>query len=418
MHRSCRSVLVMFLFVGSAVGQVQNLYLHDGDRVTFYGDSITAQRFYTRDVQDFVETRYPRLKVTYHNAGVPGDKVSGGYAGDTAERVNHDVRPWDPSVITVMLGMNDGDYMSPDAKVFAEYQSGYEKLLGMLREAAPHAKITLLENTPYDEITHGTEFGGYMATTEQNAHATPALGQRENLPVVDSFSPMVDMLSRAKATNPSFASLLVTDRIHPAEPSHWIIAEALMKAWNVDPVVSKVMISAKTRTVLQSNKTSVSGLSGDGGSLQWSQTDEAFPLPFNFDSALMNFLLSISDLDSYDKEMLQVSELPEGFYQLIIDSTLVGTFSSTLLAMGVNLGTMKTPMWQQARDYDEEIEQRSELERASLILSAGTKVEDRAAGENILHEGEAEFDQRAEADLKIPVHHYLLKRVNDPSVKQ
>jgi len=227
MRWSCASVLFTFLFVGSAVGQVQNFYLRDGDRVTFYGDSITAQRFYTRDVQDFVQTRYPRLRVTYHNAGVPGDKVSGGYAGGAAERVNRDVLPWDPTVIAVMLGMNDGDYMSPDAKVFAEYQSGYEKLLGMLREAAPHAKITLLENTPYDEITHGTEFSGYMSTTGQNAHATPALGQRENLPVVDSYSPMVELLSRAKAANPSFASLLVTDRIHPAEPSHWIIAEGM-----------------------------------------------------------------------------------------------------------------------------------------------------------------------------------------------
>jgi hypothetical protein len=288
----------------------------------------------------------------------------------------------------------------------------------MLREAAPHAKITLLENTPYDEITHGTEFSGYMSTTGQNAHATPALGQRENLPVVDSYSPMVELLSRAKAANPSFASLLVTDRIHPAEPSHWIIAEALMKAWGVDPVVSKVVISAKTRAILKSSRTSIDGLSGDETSLQWSQMDEALPLPFNFDNGLMSFLLSISDLASYDQEILQINELPEGSYELTIDGTPIGNFSSKLLAMGVNLGTMKTPMWQQARDYDAEVEQRSDLERASLILSASTKVEDRGAGEKILREGEAEFDQRSETDLKIPAHHYMLKRVNDPSAKQ
>jgi lysophospholipase L1-like esterase len=412
------SVLFASLLMGKAIGQAKNFYLHDGDRVTFYGDSITAQRFYTRDVQDFVETRYPRLKVDYHNAGVPGDKVSGGYAGGAAERVDRDVRPWDPTVITVMLGVNDGDYIPPDANVFAEYQSGYEKLLSMLHQAAPHARVTLLENTPYDEITHGTEFAGFMATTEQNAHATPALGRREDVPVVDSFSPMIDLLSRAKAANPSFASLLVTDRIHPAEPSHWIIAEALMKTWNVDPVVSKVALSAKKQAVLQSSRTSVSGLSGDQESLQWSQTDEALPLPFNFDNALMNFVLSISDLAAYDQEMLQINELAQGSYQLTIDSTVVGTFSSAQLAMGINLGTMKTPLWQQARDYDAELEQRSDLERASLILSAGTKVEDRAAGEKILREGEVEFDQHAAADLNIPAHHYMLKRVKDVSAKQ
>src|SRR6185437_11385620 len=198
----------------------QSFYLHDGDRVTFYGDSITAQRLYTRDVQDFVATRYPGLNVGFHNAGVPGDKVSGGYAGDAATRVSRDVKPWDPTVITVMLGMNDGDYVPPDPKIFAGYQEGYQKLLGLLRDAAPAARITLLENTPYDEITHGTEFKGFMATTEQNAQATPTLAAREHLPAVDTCSPTVQLLQRAKSADPSFASLLVTDRIHPAEPTH------------------------------------------------------------------------------------------------------------------------------------------------------------------------------------------------------
>ena len=102
------------------LSSAQSFYLHDGDRITFYGDSITAQRFYTRDVQDFIATRYPGLKVDFHNAGVPGDKVSGGYTGDAATRVSRDVKPWDPTVITVMLGMNDGGYVPPDPKIFAD----------------------------------------------------------------------------------------------------------------------------------------------------------------------------------------------------------------------------------------------------------------------------------------------------------
>ena len=236
--------LVASVLMATQCLPAQSFYLHDGDRVTFYGDSITAQRFYTRDVQDFVATRYPGLRIEFHNAGVPGDKVNGGYAGDAATRVGRDVKPWDPTVITVMLGMNDGGYVPPDPKIFADYQTGYETLLSLLRDAAPAARITLLENTPYDEITHGTEFKGFMATTEQNARATPALAARERLPVVDTYSPTVQLLQRAKSADPSFASLLVTDRIHPAEPTHWILAAALMKAWHVDPVVSSVTIAS------------------------------------------------------------------------------------------------------------------------------------------------------------------------------
>src|SRR5580658_3281360 len=59
----------------------QPMALHDGDRVLFYGDSITAQRLYTRFVEDFLLTRYPELQVSFFNAGVPGDTVYGGYTG-------------------------------------------------------------------------------------------------------------------------------------------------------------------------------------------------------------------------------------------------------------------------------------------------------------------------------------------------
>jgi lysophospholipase L1-like esterase len=401
------------LFGGAAL-HGQDFYLHNGDRLTFYGDSITAQRFYTRDIQDFVATRYPTLQVTYHNAGVPGDKVTGGYAGDVAARVARDVRPWDPTVLTMMLGMNDGDYVPPDPKIFAGYQDGYERLITMLRAAAPRARITLVENTPYDETTHGTEFTGYMATTEQNAKATPALGQRESLPVVDAYSPVKELLEHAKAADPSFASLLVSDRIHPSEPLHWVIAESVMKAWRIDPVVSEVTLSAASQAVTHSLRTKVSGVQAHGSELDWDQLDEALPLPFNFENALVNFVLKNSDLASFDQEMVKVEDLQPGAYKLTIDKTDVGTFSDGQLSMGINLALLKTPMWEQAREYDGALERRSELEQADFVLLAETDLKDKAAASSILREGEAAFERKAKEALRISKHHYTLAPLNHP----
>ncbi len=407
-----RNIFVMAfaasVFLGGSALHAQDFYLHNGDRLTFYGDSITAQRYYTRDIQDFVETRYPTLQVTFHNAGVSGDKVTGGYAGDAATRVARDVKPWSPTVLTVMLGMNDGDYVPPDQKIFGDYQSGYESLLTMLRAAAPGARIMLIENTPYDEITHGTEFAGYMATTEQNAKATPALGQREGLPVVDDYSPVKQLLERAKAADPSYASLLVLDRIHPSEPLHWIMAESVMKAWHIDPVVSAVALSATSQTVTQSLRTQVTGVSAQGNVLEWDQLDEALPLPFNFENSLMNFVLKISDLASCDQETLKVNDLQPSQYKLTIDKTDVGTFSAEQLANGINLALLKTPMWDQAREFDGNLGQRSQLEDADLIVSAGTDVKDKAIASSILREGEAVFEQKAQEKLQIAKHHYTL----------
>ena len=39
-------------------------YLKDGDRVVFYGDSITDQRLYTVFTETYVVTRFPKLGVT------------------------------------------------------------------------------------------------------------------------------------------------------------------------------------------------------------------------------------------------------------------------------------------------------------------------------------------------------------------
>jgi len=55
--------------------RAQDFYLKDGDRVVFYGDSITAQREYTARVEEFVLTRFPTMKVTFYHAGVGGDRV-------------------------------------------------------------------------------------------------------------------------------------------------------------------------------------------------------------------------------------------------------------------------------------------------------------------------------------------------------
>lgn len=403
--------LAVSALAGPGALQAQQFYLHNGDRVTFYGDSITAQRYYTRDIQDIAETRYPALRVTYHNAGVPGDKVSGGYAGDAATRVARDVKPFDPTVITVMLGMNDGDYVPPDPKIFAAYQSGYEQLLALLRNAAPQARITLIENTPYDEITHGTEFAGYMATTAQNAAATPALGRREGLPVVDDFTPVQELLRRAAAVNPSLASMLVIGRIHPTESLQWVMAAAVAKAWHLDPVVTEVSLSASAHTVNRAERTTVTDFSASGSGLTWDQQDEALPLPFDFDDPLMNFVLGISDLPAIDQEMLTVGGLQQGEYRLTIDKEQVGTFSSEQLAQGINLALLKTPMWRQARQYDGELEQRSQLEDADLLLTASTNLADREQGSHILRQAEAVFEQNAAADLAIPPHHYSLTPV-------
>src|SRR5690349_3283225 len=50
--------------------------LRDGDRVLFYGDSITEQRLYTTYVEHYVLTHYPERHITFINTGWGGDQVT------------------------------------------------------------------------------------------------------------------------------------------------------------------------------------------------------------------------------------------------------------------------------------------------------------------------------------------------------
>jgi lysophospholipase L1-like esterase len=85
-------------------------YLKDGDKLLFYGDSITDRRVYTAMTEAYILTRFPELRVTFINSAVSGDRVTGGAAGTIDVRLRHDILPYRPTVVTILLGMNDGGY--------------------------------------------------------------------------------------------------------------------------------------------------------------------------------------------------------------------------------------------------------------------------------------------------------------------
>jgi len=125
MPASRSSILLLgALFSGTALAQ-DGFALHDGDRVVFYGDSITDQRLYTTFAETYVLTRFPKLNITFIHSGWGGDRVSGGAAGPIDARLWRDVLPYNPTVLTIMLGMNDGRYRAFDQLLFQQYADGY-----------------------------------------------------------------------------------------------------------------------------------------------------------------------------------------------------------------------------------------------------------------------------------------------------
>jgi lysophospholipase L1-like esterase len=346
--------------------------LKTGDKVVFYGDSITAQRLYTRFVEDFVVSRYPRMRIAFYNAGVSGDTVEGGHAGNMETRVKRDVLPWHPDVITIMLGMNDGRYTAEFNKNFETYQSGYRRLVDNLKADLPSVRLTLIRPSPYDEIAHPPAISGYNDVMVRYGDFVSQLGRNEDVPVVDFNQAVADALRTGIRIDGRMAGSLLPDRIHPSPFGHWIMAAALVRGWNLSPVVSSVVIDAAHTAVSSQQNTAATGLTQTGDALRWTQLDGALPLPLELNDSMVQYLLEISDIGSLDQQMLRVIGLSAASYSLEIDGQKIGSFSRQELASGVNLALYQTPMEQQAKSIDWTADDRAKLSgtRFDLLTEA------------------------------------------------
>lgn len=348
--------------VSSVQAGAKPFYLHDGDTVVFYGDSITEQRFYTQDVDVYTVTRFPHMKVQFFNAGVGGDRVTGGGGGPIDLRLARDVFPFKPTVVTIMLGMNDGRYRPLTAGIEAEYRQGYEHILDSIQQTLPAARITLLGPSPYDEVTRPPTFaGGYNPSLTRFSEIDSELALKHGATFIDLNAPFVASLKRGVAIDPLATELLLPDRVHPEATAHWLMADALLKGWNAPSIVSATTIDADRLIATDTDNSHVTDLAGSSSGITWTELDDALPLPFNEKGAGDQFLHRISDVETdLDQQLLTVPGLTPGSYQLTIDGTPVGAFTGADFAKGVNLADYSTPMRGQAysvswlvRDRDE-----------------------------------------------------------------
>src|SRR3982750_4306450 len=126
--RICRTLLVLSLALAAGAAQ-DAFYLKNGDTVVFYGDSITDQRLYTVFTETYVVTRFPQMNVKFIHSGWGGDRVTGGGGGPIDVRLQRDVIAYKPTVMTIMLGMNDGRYRAYDQETFDTFANGFKHIL-------------------------------------------------------------------------------------------------------------------------------------------------------------------------------------------------------------------------------------------------------------------------------------------------
>jgi lysophospholipase L1-like esterase len=342
-------IALQFIFAFPLSADAQDgFYLRAEDRVVFYGDSITQQAYYPAFIETYVVTHYPQLNVRFIDSGWAGDWVVGGDGGAIDERLARDVIAHRPTVVTVMLGMNDGNYRKFDPVLFDSYSKGYQHLLDSLHAGLADLRITLLQPSPFDDVSWPPQFeGGYNSVLMRYGQYVRELADQRHFDVVDMNAPLVATLQKATAADRPVAQKIIDDRIHPTPAGHLIMAAELLKSWHAPSIVSALEIDAAHGRVARAANTVISDF--DRRELSWIQRDNALPLPIDWSDPVMALAARSSDvLDSMNQQPLKVVGLRATRYTLKIDDEVVGSWSKEELARGVNLASISTPMVRQA----------------------------------------------------------------------
>ncbi|MBV8819638.1 MAG: SGNH/GDSL hydrolase family protein [Acidobacteriaceae bacterium] len=334
-----------------------NFYVHPSDTVVFYGDSITEQRLYTVFTELYAVTRFPKLNATFVHSGWGGDKVSGGGGGPIDVRLERDVFAYKPTVMTIMLGMNDGKYANHTPADDDAFYEGYRHIVETVRQKFSALRITAIEPSPFDDVTRPLTLqpNGYNAVLVNYGEWIRHYAPQAHIDIADLDSGVVSMLRKANSTDPATAQKIIPDRVHPAAAGHLIMAEQLLKGWNARPIVAAVTIDAAKGKVVQSEFAHITDFHG-GQPFVWTETDDALPLPFaamlaaDRDHTVALAIQSSDVTQQLNQEPLSITGLSPGRYKVSIDGETVGTWSSDELARGVNLAVLDTPMARQAMD--------------------------------------------------------------------
>jgi lysophospholipase L1-like esterase len=329
--------------------------LRDGDLWVMAGDSITAQHLHSNYFEAFCFARYPKRTFAFRNSGVGGHTIP-----STLARFDYDIAAWQPTVVSVELGMNDQGG-TPTNKFLANMKTMVERI------QAIKARPVLFSASP---INNGETSARLAANKrlDEYAVALTEFAAREKVPYADQFHALLDVWGKNKPREQLANSLGVLkqlsadqsvagvehlraflaaqdksavkpvsmhgDPVHPGATGQLMMAAALLKALGAEGFVSSVTLDAGG-AMSEAKGCKVDAVKAQDGTLAFDRLDECLPFPIPADArAVLPLDPTILELSRYT---LKVTGLKDGAYQLKINGVPTAKLTARELSSGVNL---------------------------------------------------------------------------------
>lgn len=331
-----------------------------GDRICFVGNSITEAGYYESYIWLYYMLHYPTRPIRIYNIGIGGDR-----ALNMVGRFEDDILPHKPTVVCLTFGMNDSGYFEwlnakadSIGKARVAESEHYFTILEDKLKALPNVRKIMIGTSPYDETMKNPKnyYPGKSRAMEQIVQFQQQAAVNNHWDFVDFFHPMTDINIREQAQDSTF-TLTGNDRIHPGNAGHMVMAYLFLKDQGLgNKAVADVQIDAAGSKVTKAENCSVTGLSAGSGTVRFNYLANSLPYPIDTISRLWDNPRPQSGApkvipfyQEFNREMLTVKGLKEGSYELKIDSVVIGQWTGTQLAEGINLAAeASTPEYEQA----------------------------------------------------------------------
>ncbi|MHC4885186.1 MAG: GDSL-type esterase/lipase family protein [Planctomycetota bacterium] len=216
--RFCWGLSIVFS-LGIGFGADATSFIKDGDRVAFFGDSITAHGVYTKLVERVFRHCHPEAKVSFTNNGQAGRMLG-------ATKFEKVIKG-DPTVVTIMIGMNDaiigkwrrGIPIGPAADAYRT------QLTALVRRLKDQKRSVVLMSPTLTEYTAShTTFR--LAGTRRLLRAFGAVCREVAAAERTVFIPVQEEFEAYEESLPS-AAVLRPDGVHPIARGQYRIAQSL-----------------------------------------------------------------------------------------------------------------------------------------------------------------------------------------------
>jgi lysophospholipase L1-like esterase len=330
-HKAMLLLLALLVAPMTVFAADSALVLKQGDRLAVVGDSITQQKLYSKYIETYLTACAPQLEITAIQLGWGGE-AAGGFAG----RMDNDLVPWKPNVITLCYGMNDGLYKAYESATGKPFEEAMRKIVTRFKALG----ATVIVGSPgvvdsFSFKVNATSSTVYNDTLGKLGDINRKIAEDNGMPFADIHGAMLSAMEKAKAANGESFPVAGTDGVHPGPNGQLVMAYEFLRTMGLDGQIAAITVDMNGATTATEGQKI---LSGGAGKIEI----ESSRYPFCFfggekdSTGTRSILPFVPFQENLNRFTLIVKNLP-GKQAEVKWGNASKTFDSEQLAKGINL---------------------------------------------------------------------------------